>query len=63
MMSQEDAREAVGQKLPVIKGDITNPQCAIFKVRWSAARSNDPSVTWLASGGATGILRCQRISF
>lgn len=63
MMGQEPARETVGSKLPVVKGDIANPSAAVYKVRWSCGQSNDPRATWVASGGATGIVRCQRISF
>jgi len=37
------------------------PRSAI-QVRWSNGQAEDPQATWLASGGESGIVRCQRIS-
>ncbi len=44
-----------------LKAETFDYDAAVYRVRWSCT-SEGQKAAWLASGGQTGIVRCQRIS-
>ena len=63
MGGQQAPQEPVGTRANPLKGKVTDPEAAIYKVRWGCAQAADHQATWIASGGANGIVHCQRVSF